>query len=44
MEKIDTKGDKKKAKENVDRLMKKYFSDNWEYYDAANEGLSLIHI
>ena len=38
LSKIDTSGDKKKAKENVDRLMKKYFADNWDYYDAANEG------
>ena len=37
-EKLDTKGDKKKSKEVVDRLMGKYFADNWEYYDAASEG------
>lgn len=37
-EKIDTKGDKKKALEQVDHLMNKFFSDNWEYVDAANEG------
>ena len=37
-EKIDTNGDKKKQKEQVDHLMSKFFADNWEYYDAANEG------
>ena len=30
-EKLDTKGDKKKSKETVDRLMGKYFADQWTY-------------
>ena len=38
MEKIDTGGDKVKAVNTVGRLMQKYFKDNWEYSDAANEG------
>ena len=38
MDKIDTGGDKKKSAEIVGRLMKKYFKDNWDYQDAANEG------
>eukprot|EP00356_Strombidium_inclinatum_P007751 CAMPEP_0170503788 /NCGR_PEP_ID=MMETSP0208-20121228/45916_1 /TAXON_ID=197538 /ORGANISM="Strombidium inclinatum, Strain S3" /LENGTH=71 /DNA_ID=CAMNT_0010783635 /DNA_START=301 /DNA_END=513 /DNA_ORIENTATION=+ len=37
MQKIDS-SDKKKAEENVNRLMKKYFNEDWEYYDAANQG------
>ena len=37
-EKLETGGDKKKLKEEVDHLMGKYFAENWEYADAANEG------
>ena len=37
-EKLDTKGDKKKSTETVDRLMGKYFPDQWVYQDAASEG------
>ena len=48
LQKID--GEQKNNKKTVDRLMKKFFDESWNYQDAAGEGFietsrahSLIH-
>jgi len=38
VEKLDNSGGDNKLSQTVGRLMGKFFEENWEYADAANEG------
>lgn len=38
VEKLDNSAGDNKLSQNVGRLMGKFFQENWEYADAANEG------